>query len=193
MSDEIRVSARLRLWQFDAQLGRNVEQAHKRAGAELRDKVKESLNVPGYVRRKKGDVMTKGFVIRKAERVGLRDSSGRFLKGQGGGAASARTAQGLVAREGEINYDVARSKPGEPPRRQRGDLYKSLTTETKASPRGVSTRVGPDVTVAKKARALELGYEPGGLEARPYLAPAAREFRPQFDAIMARAIRRSTS
>lgn len=175
MSDEIRVSARLRLWQFDAQLGRNVEQAHKRAGAELRDKVKESLNVPGLVTRNRGEMITKGFVIRKGERV------------------DATVRNPLKARKDEKNYDVARSKPGEPPRRQRGDLYKSLTTETKSSPRGVSTRVGPDVSVAKKARALELGYEPGGLEARPYLAPAAEKFRPQFDAIMARAIRRSTS
>lgn len=174
MSDEIRVVARLRLWEFNATLGRNIEQAHKRAGKELRDKVKESLNVPGLVTRNRGEMITKGFVIRKGERV------------------DATVRNPLKARKDEKNYDVERSKPGEPPRRQRGKLYKSMTDETKVTPRGVSTRVGPDVSVANKARALELGYEPGGLEARPYLAPAAAAFRPHFDDLIARAIRGAT-
>ena len=66
-----------------------------------------------------------------------------------------------------------------------------MTFESMDSHRGITTRVGPSVRAAKYARALELGYEPGGLEPRPYLAPAANAFRPRFDALIADAVRRS--
>lgn len=191
MSDLIRITQRMRLANYSESLDRNIRNAHKRAGHELRDMVKDSLNVPGYQVRAKGEIMTEGFVVRKGAAVKIRDASGRFLKGQGGGEAKSVSARGLVARKNEYNYDVVRSKPGEPPRRQRGRLWDSMTFESMDSPRGVMTRVGPSVRAAKYARALELGYEPNNLEPRPYLAPAAKAFRPRFDALIADAVRRA--
>jgi hypothetical protein len=193
MSDLIiKITQRMRLANYSTTVDRNIRNAHKRAGMELRDEVKNLLNIPGYQIRQKGDVMTSGFVVRRGERVDARDASGRFIKGMGGGEAKSVRARGLVAKKNEINYDVVRSKPGEAPRRQRGTLYMAQTYETIDSPRGITTRVGPSVRVAKSARALELGYEPGGLAPRPYLAPAANAFRPRFVALMADAVRRSS-
>ena len=190
MSDvTLRIQQRLRLQNYSDSVARNLRNAHKRAGHELRDMVKDLLNVPGFQIRQKGEVMTSGFVVRKGQAVTARDASGRFLKGQGGGNAKSVSARGLVARRNEFNYDVVRSKPGEPPRRQRGRLWESITFESMDSPRGITTRVGPSVRAAKYARALELGYEPGGLAPRPYLTPAANAFRPRFDALIAHAVR----
>ena len=193
MSDLIRIHARLRLSNYSESLNRNLLNAHKRGGHELRDATKDLLNVPGYQIRQKGDVMTSGFVVRRGERVDARDASGRFIKGMGGGEAKSVSARGLIAKKNEINYDVVRSNPGEPPRRQRGTLWQSMTFETIASPRGITTRVGPSVRVAKYARALELGYEPGGLAPRPYLAPAANAYAPTWNAIIVQAVRRAAA
>lgn len=193
MSDPIlRITERMRLANYSQKLDRNIRQAHKRAGMELRDEVKQLLNVPGFQIRQKGEVIDKGFVIRKAERVDARDASGRFIKGMGGGEAKRMSGRGLIARKNEINYDVARSKPGEPPRRQRGLLWQSQTYEVRDSFRGVTTRVGPSVRVAKYARAQELGYAPGGLRPRPYLAPAANAYRRQYVALVEDAVRRAS-
>jgi hypothetical protein len=160
----------MRLANYSQALDRNIRNAHKRAGNELRDDVKQLLNVPGFQIRQKGEIGTVGFVVRKGTKI---------------------EAVGLKFRKNEINYDVVRSKPGEPPRRQRGTLWMSMTFETRDTPRGVTTRVGPSVRVAKYARALELGHAPGGLAPRPYLAPAANAYSPQFQALIADAIRRS--
>ncbi|MBI1324370.1 hypothetical protein GC170_14460 [bacterium] len=189
MSDITRITARMRLNSYGDDVERRVRQAHRRAGMELRDNVKQSINRPGYQIRQKGEIMTSGFVIRKAQRVDIRDSSGRFLKGQNSGPAFARSARGLVAKKNEINYDVIRSKPGEPPRRQRGTLWNSITFESRDSFRGVVTRVGPSVRTAKYSRALELGYAPNNLEPRPFLAPAGKAYDPTFMALMERAVR----
>lgn len=186
MADATRLYARMRLAQYENNVQTRLRQAHKRGGMELRDAVKESLNVPGYQVRQKGEVMTTGFVIRKAERIDMRDDSGRFIKGMKA-EEKASSARGLIARKNEYNYDVVRSKPGEPPRRQRGALYQSMTYETRESFRGIFTRVGPSVTVAKYARALELGYPPNNLEPRPYLRPAAKKFRPHWIKLIDRA------
>lgn len=189
MSDAFKITARLRLSNYSESLNRNLMNAHKRGGHELRDATKTLLNVPGYQIRQKGEVMTSGFVVRKAQRIDARDASGRFIKGMGGGEAKNVRARGLVAKKDESNYDVVRSKPGEPPRRQRGNLWNSMTFETLSSPRGFTTRVGPSVRAAKYARALELGYEPGGLAPRPYLAPAANAYAPTWNALIIRAVR----
>lgn len=170
MSDAVRITQRLRLDNYSQRLAANLRNAHKRAGHELRDVVKDLLNVPGYQIRQKGETGTDGFVIRKGSRL---------------------NAKNLAFRGNEFNYDVVRSKPGEPPRRQLGGLWNSITSETIDSPRGTMTRVGPSVRAAKYARALELGYEPGGLEPRPYLAPAAVIYRPNFDALVRDAVKRS--
>lgn len=183
-----RLYARMRLAQYQGDVQNRLRQAHKRGGMELRDKIKNSLNVPGYQIRQKGEVMTSGFVVRKAERIDMRDASGRFINGMKAEAKNVR-ARGLVARKNEINYDVVRSKPGEPPRRQRGGLYQAQTFETRESFRGIFTRVGPSVSVAKYARALELGYPPNNLEPRPYLAPAAKAYTSDWLKLIDRAIR----
>ena len=161
----------MRLDAYGASLNRNLRQAHERGGMELRDKIKELQNVPGYAMRNKGESITSGFVIRGGNRI---DASPR---------------NSLSASQDEINYDVGRSKPGEPPRRQRGTLYASQTYETKQSFRGIFTRVGPSVTVAKYARALELGYPPNNLEPRPSLAPAEKAYRSTWFKLCERAVR----
>lgn len=171
MSDVTRLYARMRLSQYRNNVERRLLQAHKRGGMELRDKVKELQNVPGYQIRQKGETITRGFVIRKGLRID----------------ATARSP--IEAKKDETNFDVVRSKPGEPPRRQRGTLYESQTFETRSSFRGVFTRVGPSVTVAKYARALELGYPPNNLEPRPSLGPAARAYAPTWFKLIERATR----
>jgi hypothetical protein len=148
---------------------------------ELRDKTKELLNVPGYQIRQKGELGNKGYVVRKGRKIAA-VSATRFtgVKSQ------------LAFKKNEINYDVARSSPGEPPRRQRGLLYNSMAYEIRDTFRGVSARVGPTVRVAKYARALELGYTPGGLAPRPYLQPAAAGHETHHQALIARAVEDST-
>lgn len=157
-----RLYARMRLAQYQDNIQTRLRQAHKRGGMELRDKVKELQNVPGYQIRRQGEMIESGFVIRRANRLN----------------ASVRNP--VEALKNEINYDVVRSKPGEPPRRQRGTLYQSQTFETRESFRGIFTRVGPTVAVAKYARALELGYPPNNLEPRPSLGPAAKAYGPTW-------------
>lgn len=168
LPDVTRVTARMRLFQYGADVERRVRQAHRRAGMELRDIVKESINRPGYQMRSQGEIGTAGRVIRKGESVNARN---------------------LEFRKNEINLDVSRSRPGEPPKRQLGGLYQSITFESIDSPRGVMTRVGPSVRVARYSRALELGYAPGGLEPRPYLAPAGRAYEGTFRQLIDRAVR----
>lgn len=190
MSDYIRITQRMRLANYSKSLDRNLREVQKRGGMELRDDVKQLLNVPGFQIRQKGETGTKGFVVRKGERVNVRDAQGRFLKGEKS-AASRRSARGIEFRSNEINYDVARSRPGEPPRRQRGTLWISQTYEIRNSPRGATTRVGPTAIVARYARAQELGYPPGNLRPRPYLAPAAKAYQPRYVALVNDAVRRS--
>jgi hypothetical protein len=175
MSDITRVTARLRFANFSAELNRRMDQAHKRAGMELRDDVKQLLNRPGYQIRQKGEMITGGFVIRKAMRI------------------DATVRNPLKARKDETNFDVVRSKPGEPPRRQRGTLYQSQTFEVLGSGSSFRTRVGPTVRVAKHARALELGYAPNNLSPRPYLAPAAKRYEPTYLRLVERAVKGATS
>lgn len=175
MSDLIKITARLRLANYSESLNRNLANAHKRGGHELRDATKDLLNVPGYQIRQKGQPIERGFVVRSGLRI------------------DATPRSPLTAKKNEINYDVVRSRPGEPPRRQRGTLWNAMTFETLASPRGYTTRVGPSVRVAKYARALELGYEPGGLAPRPYLAPAAAAYAPTWNALIVRAVRSAKS
>lgn len=172
MSDVTRVVARLRFANFSAELNRRMDQAHKRAGMELRDDVKQLLHSPGYQIRQKGEIGARGFVIRKGAKV---------------------DAKGLRFRKDETNYDVVRSKPGEPPRRQRGTLYQSQTFEVLGSGSSFRTRVGPTVRVAKYARALELGYAPNNLSPRPYLAPAAKRYEPTYLRLVERAVKGATS
>lgn len=181
MPDNLNISSRLRFGSFDKKLERAIRQANKRAAMELRDLVKESLNVPGYQVRKKGELGTIGYVIRKGRKVKA-SSATRF--------AGVRSQ--LTFKRNEINYDVVRSQPGEPPRRQLGNLYNSMTYEARDTFRGVHTRVGPSVRAARYARALELGYEPGGLAPRPYLQPAAEKFQDHYQALIARAVAENT-
>jgi hypothetical protein len=67
------------------------------------------------------------------------------------------------------------SKPGQPPHVRTGTLRRSWTTKTnrteKRSKSGVRLRLGSNV---KYARALEFGYRPRNLAARPYLGPTVR-------------------
>jgi hypothetical protein len=166
----------MRLGNYSRDVEKRVRNANKRAGMELRDNVKALLNVPGYQIRQKGETGSAGFVVRKGRKIAA-SSASRF------GVRS-----GIDFKKNEINYDVVRSRPGEPPRRQRGLLYQSQTYEIRDTFRGVTTRVGPSVRVAKYARALELGYAPGGLEPRPSLAPAARAYAPTYQELMRRAV-----
>lgn len=181
MSDYIKIGSRLRFGSFNNKLEKAIRQANKVSAMELRDNVKGLLNVPGYQIRQKGELGNVGYVVRKGRKVAA-SSATRF--------AGVRSQ--LAFKKNEINYDVERSKPGEPPRRQRGLLYNSMTYEVKDSFRGVLTRVGPSVRAARYARALELGYAPGGLEPRPYLAPAAKDYQPTYEARIARAVEEAT-
>lgn len=181
MSDPIRITSQLRFGELERRVERAMRQANKRAAMELRDNVKESLNVPGYQIRQKGELGSVGYVVRKGRKIAA--SSATRFKG---------VRSQLTFKKNEINYDVVRSRPGEPPRRQRGNLYTSMTYEQRDSFRGVMTRVGPSVRAAKYARALELGYAPGGLEPRPYLQPAAEKFQTHYEALMSRAVAEAT-
>lgn len=172
-----RIAVRLRFSQLSARVERAIRQANKRGAMELRDNVKESLNVPGYQIRQKGELGTVGYVIRKGRKVAA--SSATKFKG---------VRSQLAFKKNEINYNVVRSQPGEPPRRQLGNLYNSMTYEVRETFFGVTTRVGPSVRAAKYARALELGYEPRNLAPRPYLNPAAEKFHDHFQALVARAV-----
>lgn len=175
MSDNIKIGSRLRFGSFNSRLEKAIRQANKVAAMELRDNVKGLLNVAGFQIRQKGELGSAGYVIRKGRRV-------EAVKGK----------SQIAFKKNEINFDVERSKPGEPPRRQRGLLYNSMTFEVRDSFRGVKARVGPSVRVARYARALELGYAPGGLAPRPYLAPAAKDYQPTYEARIANAVKGAT-
>lgn len=177
MSDPMRIRERMRLANYSRSVEKRVRDAQKRAGMELRDNVKALQNVPGYQIRQKGETGERGFVVRKGRKIAA-SSATRF-----GGVRS-----GIEFKKNEINYDVVRSRPGEPPRRQRGLLYSSQTYEVRDTFRGATTRVGPSPRVAKYARAQELGYAPGGLEPRPSLAPAAASYAPTYQELMKRAV-----
>lgn len=181
MSDYIKITQKLRFSSYNNKLEKLIRDANKRGAMELRDNVKALLNVPGYQIRQKGEMGNVGYVVRKGKKIAA-SSATRF---------SGVRSQ-LAFKKNEINYDVERSKPGEPPRRQRGTLYNSMTYEIRDSFRGVMARVGPSVRAAKYARALELGYAPGGLLPRPYLQPGARDYQPTYEALIANAVKEAS-
>lgn len=61
---------------------------------------------------------------------------------------------GLTQRPG-AGHAVVRSKRGEPPRKEFGFLYKSMTTDTTVSGSRVITRMGSDDSIAGYAEPLE--------------------------------------
>jgi phage gpG-like protein len=94
-----------------------------------------------------------------------RDAQGRYVKGSGG---TRRV------------YGATRSRPGEPPRKQRGTLRASYTWERS----GLTARVGTNYRVA---RILELGSR--RVAPRPHLRPAFRDATPAINALWARPMR----
>ena len=74
------------------------------------------------------------------------------------------------------------SKPGEPPHRRTGTLSRSITHEVTKD----TARVGTNI---KYAKALEVGYAPNNLAARPYLRPAVNKNRRQIKKLLGKKIR----
>jgi len=110
------------------------------------------------------------FKIKKASRERIKEGcqlveaeTKALLNLKGG-----RTESGGISDGKELGLiNSYRSKPGEPPRHQTGDLMGSVTYEL--APVLPIGRVGTNL---EYARALELGYEPRNLKPRPYLRPA---------------------
>jgi hypothetical protein len=61
---------------------------------------------------------------------------------------------GLRSRPG-LGHAVVRSKRGEPPRKEFGLLYKSMTTDTVNEGDGLTARMGSDTSIADYAERLE--------------------------------------
>ena len=133
------------LGETKAELVRNL----KRAGAHLRRDI-----VQNFQRTPKA--------MGTRSRAGLkRNKKGQFLKGSGQ----------LRVTKGQKLYE--RSKPGETPAIQTGDLRRSIAQETDAA--NLVTRIGPRATTGKGkslkyARHLEFGTRK--MAARPYMRPA---------------------
>jgi phage gpG-like protein len=72
------------------------------------------------------------------------------------------TKSGKPSRRQRTVYNFTHSRPGNPPFKQTGHLRRSITHEVD----GPVGRVGSNLAYA---RALELGYAPGGLAPRPFL------------------------
>ena len=66
------------------------------------------------------------------------------------------------------------SLPGEPPRVDTGAYRARIYSDVSISPRRV---VGRIISPSRQALALEFGYPPGGLAARPHLRPALARVR----------------
>ena len=79
---------------------------------------------------------------------------------------------------------VIRSDPGEPPYKQTKKLHDSIKHGLR--PKSLSAWIGTNV---KYAKALELGYQPRNLKARPFLRPALHRARKYIMAIFARPIK----
>ena len=90
------------------------------------------------------------------------------------------TAQGRSKKTGRYArvYGAARSKPGEPPRKQTGRLRASVTYEI--DERTLTARVGTNV---KYGRYLELGTK-RGIAPRPWLRRALAECRAKIDSLL---------
>ncbi len=88
------------------------------------------------------------------------------------------TAQSIRAgHKGETVYGAARSKPGEPPRKQTGRLRAAVASEIDEST--LTARVGTNV---KYGKYLELGTKRGILP-RPWLRRALFESQAQIDSL----------
>ncbi len=140
------------LWYGDVvvnRLGDSMLKRLKRAGAGLRRDIVEN-----FQRTPKA--------MGTRSRAGLkRNKKGQFLKGSGQ----------LRVTKGQKLYE--RSKPGETPAIQTGDLRRSIAQETDAA--NLVTRIGPRATTGggkslKYARYLEFGTRK--MAARPYMRPA---------------------
>lgn len=80
--------------------------------------------------------------------------------------------------KGKRQQDAVRSKPGEPPRKQTGELRASVTQEVDEAT--MTGRVGSNL---KKAKALELGTS-RGLAPRPWLRRALAEMQTKVDSLL---------
>lgn len=93
-----------------------------------------------------------------------------------GTAVRSRSTRG--GRKGARVYGAARSKPGEPPRKQTGRLRASVTYEVDEA--SLSARVGTNVEYGKH---MELGTK-RGLAPRPWLRRALAECRGKISALL---------
>jgi hypothetical protein len=83
----------------------------------------------------------------------------------------------LPGHKGERIEGAVRSKPGEPPRKQTGDLRNRVTSEVDAD--SMAARVGSN---EPKARALEMGST-RGLLPRPWLRRALAECQAEIESL----------
>ncbi len=101
-------------------------------------------------------------------------------------ARNMRQAVALV--EGEVKRSMkgggaphTPSRPGEPPRVDTGAYRARIFSEVDIGRRRITGRI---VSPSAQARALEFGYAPGGLMARPHLRPALNRRRRDVFALL---------
>ena len=90
----------------------------------------------------------------------------------------------------EIRGGVERqaSAPGEPPKSDTGNLARSVRADAEL----MGSKVVGFVTVSTPyARALEYGYKPRNLRARPYVQPAIKARRPKINRNVRKAVIRA--
>jgi HK97 gp10 family phage protein len=91
---------------------------------------------------------------------------------------------GTKANKGKAKtYGAVRSLPGEPPRKQTGQLRRSISTEVY----GLVGRVGPSMEDGLYPKYLELGTR--HMQPRPWLRRALDESRAAITAILGKPIR----
>lgn len=99
----------------------------------------------------------------------------------------ARLQEAKAKRRKAARFLFQPSRPGEPPRKRTGMLQRSIAHAVELRGDKVVARVGSNVPYA---RALEFGYSPRNLAARPYLEPSLREYAPAFGRVVATELRR---
>lgn len=125
-----------------------------------------------YVRKKAAEVLSKCAMAIKGEAQGL-------LGVAGTGKVQGRPKRGADGKFLKAAARVERSAPGEPPRKQTGQLRRSVQAEVDRD--ALTARVGTNVVYGKH---LELGTRKG-LAARPWLRPAYLKALPRVRAWLA--------
>jgi HK97 gp10 family phage protein len=131
-----------------------------KAAAHLHNRIKEKLSLTGV-----------GFAVYTHEREEI---AGQFRSGK----LFTRT---VLYKKRQRIYGFVRSLPGEPPRKQTGDLRSGVTYEV--DQKTLVARVGVYGPATKYAKFLELGTSK--MKARPFLRITAWEEKPTVEKILA--------